>query len=76
MLKVNCSIEKLIQRWENGVRDKFENQNLFPVHFNPRDVISFAYSHLPFAPGPTVYYALVNEFGRSVVEQAFNSFNH
>ena len=27
-----------------------------------------------FTPGPTLYYALVHEFGRSIVEDAFDSF--
>jgi hypothetical protein len=57
----------------NGVRDKFENHQLFPVPFTPKDVVSFAYAHQPFAPGPTLYYALIHEFGRSMVEDAFDS---
>ncbi len=73
IIKIQKSIEKLLLRWDNGVRDKFENQELFPVPFTPKDVVSFAYSHLPFAPGPTLYYALVHEFGRSMVEDAFDS---
>ncbi|HZS78578.1 MAG TPA: hypothetical protein VFA41_18350 [Ktedonobacteraceae bacterium] len=71
MVKINKSIEQLLRRWENGVRDKFENQKLFPVPFTPQDVIRFAYTHQPFAPGPTLYYALVYTFGRPVVEDAF-----
>ena len=70
MVKIKRSIEKLLDLWDNGVRDKFENQKLFPVPFTPDDVISFAYAHQPFAPGPTLYYALVHEFGRSTVEKA------
>ncbi len=72
MIKVKTSIEKLILRWNNGVRDKFENQKLFPVPFTPKDVITFAYSHQPFAPGPTLYYALIHEFGLTMVEDAFD----
>ena len=72
MIKVKCSIEKLLLRWDNGVKDKFENQELFPVPFTPKDVVSFAYSHPPFAPGPTLYYALVHEFGRPMVEDALD----
>jgi transcriptional regulator with XRE-family HTH domain len=73
MVRIKLSIEKLLRRWDNGARDKFENHKLFPVPFAPKDVVSFAYSHLPFAPGPTVYNALVHEFGRSMVEDAFDS---
>lgn len=73
MVKIKRSIEKLLLLWDNGVRDKFENQKLFPVPFTPKDVVSFAYSHQPFAPGPTLYNALVHEFGRSMVEDAFDS---
>lgn len=73
MVKVKRDIQKLLDRWDNGVRDTFENQQLFPVPFTPEDVISFAYTHQPFAPGPTLYYALVHEFGRSAVEEAFDS---
>jgi transcriptional regulator with XRE-family HTH domain len=73
VVKIKKSIEKLLLLWDNGVRDKFENQKLFPVPFTPKDVVSFAYSHLPFAPGPTVYNALVHEFGRSMVEDALDS---
>ena len=72
MVKIKRSIEKLLLLWENGVRDKFENQKLFPVPFTPKDVVSFAYSHQPFAPGPTLYNALVHEFGRSMVEDAID----
>lgn len=72
MVKIKCSTEKLLLRWKNGVRDKFENQKLFSVPFTPKDVISFAYTHQPFAPGPTLYYALVHEFGRPMVEDAFD----
>ena len=50
----------------------FENQKLFPVPFTPKDVISFAYTHQPFAPGPTLYYALVHKFGYPMVEEAFD----
>lgn len=73
MVKINRSIEKLLFLWNNGVRDKFENHKLFPVRFTPTDVVSFAYAHQPFAPGPTLYYALVHEWGRSMVEDAFDS---
>jgi hypothetical protein len=73
MVKIKKSIEKLLRLWHNGVRDKFEHQKLFPVPFTPKDVISFAYTHQPFTPGPTLYYALVHEFGRSMVEDAFDS---
>jgi transcriptional regulator with XRE-family HTH domain len=73
MVKIKRSMEKLLYLWDNGVRDKFENQQLLPVPFTPKDVVSFAYAHQPFAPGPTLYYALVHEFGRSMVEDAFDS---
>ena len=73
MVKIKKSIEKLLRLWHNGVRDKFEHQKLFPVPFTPKDVIAFAYAHQPFTPGPTLYYALVHEFGRSIVEEAFDS---
>jgi transcriptional regulator with XRE-family HTH domain len=71
MVKIHRSIEKLLSLWNNGVRDKFENYKLFPVPFTPTEVVSFAYAHQPFAPGPTLYYALVHEFGRLMVENAF-----
>jgi len=74
IVKVKRSIEKLLLLWDNGVKDKFEHQKLFPTPFTPKDVISFAYSHQPFTAGPTLYYALVHEFGRSIVEDAFDSF--
>ncbi len=73
MVKIRKSIEKLLRLWDNGVRDKFENQKLFPVPFTPKDVIAFAYAHQPFAAGPTLYYALVHEFGHSAVDEAFDS---
>lgn len=73
MVKIKLSIKKLLQRWDNGVRDKFENQKLFPVPFTPKDVVSFGYAHQPFTCAPTLYYALVHEFGRPMVEDAFDS---
>jgi len=72
LVKIKSNMKRLMVRWNNGVRDKFENQKLFSVLFTPKDVISFAYSHQPFAPGPTLYYALVHEFGRPMVEDAFD----
>jgi transcriptional regulator with XRE-family HTH domain len=73
MVKIRQSIDKLLQRWDNGVRDKFENQKLYPVPFTPKDVVSFGYTHQPFTCAPAIYYALVHEFGRSMVEDAFDS---
>lgn len=73
MVKIKRSIDKLLSLWDNGVKDKFENQQLFAVPFTPKDVVSFAYFHQPFTPGPTLYNALVHEFGRSMVEDAFDS---
>jgi hypothetical protein len=73
MVKVKCSSEKLLHRWDNGVRDKFENQRIFPIPFTPKDVVSFASSHQPFIPGPALYYALVHEFGRTAVEEALEA---
>ena len=72
MVKIKKNREKLLTNWDNGARDKFENQKLFPVPFTPKEVIAFAYSHQPFSPGPTLYYALVHEFGHSIVEDAFD----
>jgi hypothetical protein len=72
MVKIKSSMGRLMFRWNKGVRDKFENQKLFPIPLTPMDVISFAYTHQPFAPGPTLYYALIHEFGRSAVEDAFD----
>ena len=72
IVKVKKSVEKVLTIWDNGVRDKFENQKLFPVPFTPHDIIAFAYTHQPFSPGPTLYYALVHEFGRPMVEEAFD----
>ncbi|HLJ34847.1 MAG TPA: hypothetical protein VKU38_14390 [Ktedonobacteraceae bacterium] len=73
MVKIKRSIEKLLRLWDNGVKDKFENHKLFPVPFTPEDVVTFAYAHQPFAPGPTIYNALVHEFGRLMIEDAFDS---
>lgn len=72
MVRVKRSRDKITNLWNNGVRDKFENQKLFLVPFAPKDVITFAYTHQPFSPGPTLYYALVHEFGRAAVEEAFD----
>ena len=35
-------------------------------------ILSFAYAHQPFSPGPTLYHALVHEFGRWMVEEAID----
>ncbi|HEY3993528.1 MAG TPA: hypothetical protein VGM01_11700, partial [Ktedonobacteraceae bacterium] len=72
IVKIKKGVEKVLTLWENGVKDKFENRKLFPVPFTPMDVIAFAYAHQPFSPGPTLYYALVHEFGRPMVEDAFD----
>ncbi len=73
MVKIKRNIDKLLQLWDNEVRDKFENQKLYPVPFTPEDAVSFGYTHQPFTCAPALYYALVHEFGRSIVEGAFES---
>ncbi len=73
MVRIKKSIDKLLSFWENGVRDKFENQKLFPVRFTPKDVVAFGYAHQPFTCAPTIYHALVHEFGRPMVEEEFDN---
>jgi hypothetical protein len=74
MVEIKRSIDRLLQLSDNGLRDKFENHKLLPVSFTSKDVDSCVYAYQPFAPGSKVYNALVYEFGRSMVEYAFESF--
>jgi hypothetical protein len=69
---VGCLTLTLSSSFEPCLRDTFENHQLFPVPFTPKEVVSFAYAHQPFAPGPTLSHALVHEFGRSMVEDAID----
>lgn len=73
MVKIKLSIKKLLQRWDNRVRDKFENQKIFSGPFTTKDVVSFRYAHQPFTCAPKLYYALVHKFGRMMVENAFEN---
>jgi hypothetical protein len=73
IVKSKRRINELVTIWNNGARDKFENRKLFPVPFTPPDIVTFAATHQPFSPGPTLYHALVHEFGRADIDVALSS---
>jgi hypothetical protein len=36
MVRIKLTVEKLLRRWDNGARDKFENHRLFPVSYHAK----------------------------------------
>lgn len=74
MVKIKKGIHDLMAIWDNGVRDKFENQQIIPVPFTPEDVVSFVFTHQSLSLRPTIYHALVHEFGRDVVDRVISAY--
>lgn len=74
MVKIKRSVSELIALWDNGVRDKFENQNVIPIPFTPEDVVSFVFTHESYSLKPTLYHVLVHEFGREKVDKIIASY--
>ncbi|TMC16079.1 MAG: helix-turn-helix transcriptional regulator [Chloroflexi bacterium] len=72
MVKIKKGINDLMAIWDNGVRDKFENQQIIPIPFTPEDVVSFVFTHQSLSLRPTIYHALVHEFGRDVVNRVIS----
>lgn len=71
MVKVQRTCQEILDKWSKGVKDKLENQRLFPLPFTPDEYIQFITQHK--IAGESLYYALVHEFGRARVEDAFDS---
>jgi transcriptional regulator with XRE-family HTH domain len=74
MVKIKKRVNDLITLWENGVRDKFENQQILPIPFTPEDIVSFVSTHQSLSLKPTLYHALVHEFGREEVDTIISSY--
>jgi lambda repressor-like predicted transcriptional regulator len=74
MVNIKRSVSELVALWDNGVRDKFENQDVIPVPFTPEDVISFVFTHESYSLKPTLYHVLVHEFGREKVDKTIASY--
>ncbi len=67
MVKVQRTCQEVLDKWSKGVKDKLENQKLYPLPFTPEDYIRFITEHQMI--GESLYYALVHEFGREEVEK-------
>jgi transcriptional regulator with XRE-family HTH domain len=76
MVKVNRTIEEVIQNWKSGVKDKLENMQIHPVKFAPDEVIHFVLSHTPWAPSglACIYHALVHEHGKGATGKAMKKY--
>jgi hypothetical protein len=74
MVKIKRTVSDLVTLWDNGVKDKFENQDILPIPFTPEDVVPFVFTHQSFSLKPTLYHALVHEFGREQVNSVISSF--
>lgn len=72
MVKVQRTCQETLDKWSKGVKDKLENQKLFPLPFTPEDYIHFITEHEMV--GESLYYALVHEFGREKVERVLPSY--
>jgi len=71
MVRVQRTCQEILDKWSKGVKDKMENQKLYPLPFTPEDYIQFITEHQMV--GESLYYALVHEFGREKVEQVLPS---
>ena len=72
MVRVQRTCQEILDKWSKGVKDKLENQKLYPLPFTPGDYIQFITEHKMV--GESLYYALVHEFGREKVEQVLPSY--
>lgn len=70
MVRVQRTCQEILDKWSKGVKDKLENQKLYPLPFTPEDYIRFITEHKMV--GESLYYALVHEFGREQVEKALS----
>ncbi len=74
LVKTYKTAEDLLRHRTNGVKDKGENQQMFPVLFTPEHILPFVLSKEPWAPSALVclYHALVHEFGHARVDDVLN----
>ena len=74
IVKTKRTVGDLVALWDNGVKDKFENQDVLSIPFTPEDVVPFVFTHQSFSLKPTLYHALVYEFGRARVNSVLSSY--
>jgi hypothetical protein len=74
IIKIKRTVHELVDLWDGGVRDKFENQDIIPVPFTLESIIPFVFTHTSFSLRPTIYHALVHEFGRAKVDRAIDAY--
>ena len=72
MVRVQRTCQEILDKWSKGVKDKVENQKLYPLPFTPENYIQFITEHQMV--GESLYYALVHEFGREQVERVLSSY--
>ncbi len=72
MVRVQRTCQEILDKWSKGVKDKLENQKLYPLPFAPDDYMQFITEHKMV--GESLYYALVHEFGRKTVEKIIFSY--
>jgi hypothetical protein len=70
MVRVQRTCQEILEKWSKGVKDKLENQKLYPLPFTPKDYLQFIIEHKMV--GESLYYALVHEFGREQVEKVLS----
>ncbi len=65
MVKLQRSVDEVLENLRRSVRDRFEHRRVFSVPFTPEEVCAFVFAHQPFSPGGLVclYHSLVHEFG-------------
>ena len=76
MVKLQRSVEEVLENLQRSVRDRFEHRRVFSVPFTPEEVCAFVFAHEPFSPGGLVclYHALVHEFGKERVNSVIASY--
>jgi hypothetical protein len=75
MVRIKRSMHELATLWDSGVKDKFENQEILPVPFTLDDVTTFVLTHQSFSLKPTIYHALVHEFGKKHVDAVIAAYD-
>ncbi len=70
VVRVQRTCQEILDKWSKGVKDKIENQKLYPLPFTPENYIQFITEHQMV--GESLYYALVHEFGRENVERVLS----
>jgi len=68
MVRTQRTCQEILDKWSKGVKDKLENQKLFPLPFTPDHYIQFITEHQMVGESLIMLWCM--SFGRDKVEHA------